>query len=469
MTGSPYGLSQSLQTTIGPIALAGLHDPLESLPILGVVLVVRAQVCARTLIASPTVVATPLVRCNLKSLHAPLQFTGRPSLHSTHDQDTDMRLPDFISENTESILQAWEDFAASIDAPGAPLGRSALRDHAEQMLQAVVADLRKKQTVREQIAKSQGHGPVNESQTAAETHAVTRLLAGFSIKQMVSEYRALRTSVLFQWMKAIKSSLSPDEVVDMIRFHEAIDQALTESIASYSHAQEASHNLFIGILGHDLRTPLGAILLGSDRLRRSPESSQQVTKLATQIHDSVGRASKIVDDLLDLSRCQMGPGIPIKPETLDLLPLCKRVLAEVRTVHPASTLHLEACGPVVGEFDGARMEQVFSNIVSNAVLHGDPTMPVTVELAVSGNQASFSVHNRGEPIPKEVLPFIFNPMGRFSQRSAAEHPSTEGLGLGLFIASEIVASHGGSIDVQSDETRGTTFYVKVPLSRDKAS
>ena len=297
-----------------------------------------------------------------------------------------MRLPDFISENTEAILQAWEDFAASIDAPGAPLDSSALRDHAEQMLQAVVLDLRTKQSAREQLAKSQGHGPVSESQTAAETHAVTRLLAGFSINQMVSEYRALRTSVLFQWMKAIKSNLSADEVDDMIRFHEAIDQALTESIASYSRAQEASHNLFIGILGHDLRTPLGAILLGSDRLRRSPESNQQVTKLATQIHDSVGRANKIVDDLLDLSRCQMGPGIPIRPQATDLLPLCKRVLEEVRTAHPASTLQLEAYGAVVGEFDGARMEQVFSNIVSNAVLHGDPTMPITVELAVSGTQ-----------------------------------------------------------------------------------
>ncbi len=218
-----------------------------------------------------------------------------------------MRLPDFILENLEPILQAWEDFARTIETPGVELDNVALRDHAEQMLRAIVIDLRTKQTMSEQIAKAQGQAPRDDEETAAETHAVTRLMAGFTIDQMVSEYRALRTGVLSQWLRQVKDGKSVN-VDDMTRFHEAIDQALAESIASYSRAVEASRNGFLGILGHDLRTPLGAILLGADMLRRTEATDPRTSKVARQIYASVQRASQIVGDLLDLTRCQMGPG-----------------------------------------------------------------------------------------------------------------------------------------------------------------
>ncbi|WP_248732029.1 HAMP domain-containing sensor histidine kinase [Pseudomonas sp. MWU13-2517] len=374
-----------------------------------------------------------------------------------------MRLPDFILENLESILQSWEDFARTIETPGADLNRAALRDHAEQMLLAIVTDLRTAQTVQEQIEKSQGLGPVAMHQTAAETHAVTRLLAGFTIDQMVSEYRALRASVLRQWMSQVKTGTSLN-IDDMTRFHEAIDQALAESIASYSRAVEASRNVFLGVLGHDLRTPLGAILLGSEILKHSQGLEARAAKVATQIHTSVTRANQIVGDLLDLTRCHMGPGIPVNKTDLDLLPVCRRVVDEVQAFHPEANVLFVAPTPVVGKFDGPRLEQVFSNIISNAVNHGNIHFPITVQLSVAEDVAVFSVHNSGEPIPEDVLPFIFNPMGRFSQHSATESGPTEGLGLGLFIASEIVTSHKGSINVTSDSKQGTTFLVKLPLT-----
>lgn len=375
-----------------------------------------------------------------------------------------MRLPDFILENLEPILQAWEDFARTIDTPGEELDSVALRDHAEQMLRAIVSDLRTKQTRQEQIAKAQGHAPEDEQETAAETHAMTRLMAGFTIDQMVSEYRALRTSVVSQWMRQVKDG-TPINVDDMTRFHEAIDQALAESIASYSRAVEASRNMFLGILGHDLRTPLGAILLGADVLRRSQDAGARATKIANQVYTSVRRASQIVGDLLDLTRCQMGPGIPVKTSEINLSPLCQRVVEEIRAFHPEAIVMFDANTSVSGQFDGGRMEQVFSNIISNAVQHGDTTRPIQVELGMHEDFAAFTVRNSGEAIPEDVLPFIFNPMGRFSQRTAIHHGPTEGLGLGLFIASEIVASHGGSIEVSSDTEQGTVFQVRVPLDR----
>lgn len=374
-----------------------------------------------------------------------------------------MRLFDFILENLEPILQAWEDFARTIETPGADLDNEALRDHAEQMLRAIASDLQTKQTKREQADKSQGKAPMNDEETAAETHAMTRLMAGFTINQMVSEYRALRTSVVSQWMKQVKDG-TPINVDDIIRFQEAIDQALAESIASYSRAVEASRNVFLGILGHDLRTPLGAIMLGADMLRRSEGASARTTKISNQIYTSVQRARKIVGDLLDLTRCQMGPGIPVKTANIDLFPLCERVVEEVRAFHPKVEVLFLAEASIKGEFDGARIEQVFSNIICNAIQHGDNQLPIEVELGLLENFAIFTVHNSGEPIPEDALPFIFNPLGRFYQRSTSDHEPIEGLGLGLFIASEIVASHNGSIHITSDSSRGTTFLVKLPLT-----
>ncbi|CRM43582.1 MULTISPECIES: sensor histidine kinase [Pseudomonas] len=374
-----------------------------------------------------------------------------------------MRLSDFILSNLEPILQDWEDFASTIQTPGAALDQDGLRDHAAQMLHAIVQDLRTTQTVQEQLDKAQGLAPQGDAETPAETHAVTRLMAGFSIDQMVSEYRALRTSVLRQWLKRVKGGTALD-VDDMNRFHEAIDQALAESIASYSRAVEASRNVFLGILGHDLRTPLGAILLGADTLRRSQLGGERDSRVATQIYTSVQRASQIVGDLLDLTRCQMGPGIPVRRTQVDLVPICERIVAEIQAFDPHAQLRFESAPSAAGLFDGARMEQVFSNIISNAVHHGDLHSPIAVALTVTPDHCVFSVHNQGPPIPNDVLPFIFNPMGRFSQRSVIEHGPTEGLGLGLFIASEIVASHQGLIEVESDSRHGTVFRVTVPLN-----
>lgn len=144
------------------------------------------------------------------------------------------------------------------------------------------------------------------------------------------------------------------------------------------------------------------------------------------------------------------------------MPLCERIVDEIRAFHTNTDILFKKKASACGEFDGARMEQVFSNIISNAVQHGDNRQPIEVTLDVSEDSVIFSVHNSGKPIPDDVLPFIFNPMGRFSQHSIVDHGPSEGLGLGLFIASEIVASHGGVIEVFSSQEHGTTFLVRIP-------
>ena len=144
-----------------------------------------------------------------------------------------MRLSDFISEHTESILQGWEDFARTLETPGDPMSKQALRDHAFLMLTTIAKDLRTPQSRSQQREKSQGHAPKGMIETYAESHAVERLRAGFTINQLLSEYRALRASVLKLWGEASDNTLLTDPV-DVTRFNEAIDQALAESVSRFS-------------------------------------------------------------------------------------------------------------------------------------------------------------------------------------------------------------------------------------------
>lgn len=371
-----------------------------------------------------------------------------------------MRLSAFITEHMEPILQEWEDFARTVDTPGPPMDSKGLRNHASLMLAAIAKDLTTEQTARQQVDKSHGNAPAHVEETAAESHALTRLTAGFTIEQMVSEYRALRASVLKQWM----ATLTPDsthDMRDMLRFNEAIDQAVAESVASYTHAAQASRDIFLGILGHDLRTPLGAILLASEVLLRTDDLGERATKLSARIYSSVKRANRIVGDLLDFTRVHLGHGIPIKVEQVDLVPICEQIVDEAATFHLGADFTLVTCESAVGAFDASRIGQVFSNLISNAVHHGDKESPVSISVMCADNGVVFSVHNQGPPIPKDLLPSIFRPLERYEPGEKSGHPASGGLGLGLHIASEIVEAHKGKIAVESGPA-GTTFTVWLP-------
>lgn len=374
-----------------------------------------------------------------------------------------MRLHDFILRHLEQILTSWESFARSVQTPMPPMDAKGLRNHAEHILKTVAQDMQTLQSERQQIAKSFGEGPVTEGESPAQTHAMTRFAAGFSMDQMVSEYRALRSSVLRLWLSGSRVDDTHD-VQDMIRFNEAIDQALIESIATYGKAVEDTRKTVLGVLGHDLRSPLGAVLMASDLLRESQTVAERDRKLALQISASVGRANQMVADLLDLARCNLGSGIPVHPEQTDLSTLCTSVVEELRTAFPHAQIVTNINEAVTGLYDPLRMEQVFTNLISNAVRHGDSKQPINVALSQDAHYSVFSVQNRGELIPGSVMPYLFNPQARYSSYAAKETGPTAGLGLGLFIAAEIVTAHGGKIEVVSTLERGTVFEVQLPIS-----
>ncbi|WP_422422186.1 ATP-binding protein [Pseudomonas sp. GZD-222] len=373
-----------------------------------------------------------------------------------------MRLSEFILDQLEPILQEWDDFASTVDTPLPPLDSRGLRNHAEQILRRVASDMRTSQPPPQQNDMSQGYG-LSDVETPAQTHGVTRLVAGFSLDQMVSEYRALRASVLGLWL-AQESKEGANQVQEMVRFNAAIDQALAESISSYGQAVDTTRKMVLGVLGHDLRSPLSAVTMGADLLRKSQHLDDREKTIATQVAISVRHANHLVNDLLDFARCNLGTGIPISRVVTELHYICQATVDELRTGHPHARIVFNSTDKVVGLFDPERVAQIFTNLISNAVRHGDPQQPIHVTLKVDGAYVFFTVLNFGEPIPSDALPILFSPEGRYSRYSDDKRGETVGLGLGLFIAAEIVAGHGGEIEVESTLEQGTIFRVSLPIS-----
>src|SRR5947209_13721186 len=185
-----------------------------------------------------------------------------------------MRLADFIAANLEPILAEWEAFAHTHIPAGEVMDVAGLRDHAADILKAVATDLRRPQTERERGEKSKGEAEPRPGagDTAAQTHGALRAEAGFTLGQMVSEFRALRASVTRLW-RAAAGVPNGTDFEDLTRFNEAIDQALAESLTRYARDLEHSPEMFLAILGHDVRTPLGAVMMSATGLLMTPDLS----------------------------------------------------------------------------------------------------------------------------------------------------------------------------------------------------
>lgn len=277
---------------------------------------------------------------------------------------------------------------------------------------------------------------------------------------MIAEYRALRTSVLALWLPPDYVS-KDQEVNDIIRFNEAIDQALAESVVSYATAVETARNVFLGVLGLELRSPLGAVLLSAEVLLRAGDLPPKPTKNVSRIYTSVKRSIKIVGDLLDFTRTQLGSEIPIRIEREDLALTCKGMVEEATAYHPDRQIDFLSEYTLPWDFDKSRMEQVIANLIGNAIQHGDADTPITVTLKAVDGFALLSVHNGGFPTEDNAKASLFNPLIRHLQ-GGVEYGAEAGLGLGLYIASAIVSAHQGSIEVESEAGRGTTFTVRIP-------
>jgi len=372
-----------------------------------------------------------------------------------------MRLSRFISENLEPIVEEWVLFAATRVPAAASMDDYDLRDHALQILGEIIENMDLDESAAQQKDKSQGVGqPPEAGMAAPRAHALQRARKGFQVIQMVAEFRALRATVLRLWAESTHAVTASD-ISDVTRFNEAVDQALAESLLHFVTEVDRASHLFMAVLGHDIRGPLSAIILGTHaELRRRPESS----RWAAPVLRSAAQIKALTNDLLEFTRRRLGIPLPLSTEALDLEVFTRQVLEEVAESSRKRQVNLEVVGDANGSWDPSRLHQVISNLVFNALKYGDPERPITV--SINGEEAEsvrICVHNFGNPISSEQLPMVFDSLVRgTASQEAEDQPGGANLGLGLHITREIVAAHGGKIEATSAQDVGTKFDITLP-------
>jgi PAS domain S-box-containing protein len=227
------------------------------------------------------------------------------------------------------------------------------------------------------------------------------------------------------------------------------------------HEIEELRKLAAGILAHDLRAPLSAIKLSGETLMRGEALPEGAVRKVHGIVRAVDRMAHMVEQLLLYTQAQFGGGLALERDLIDLAEVCRQALDDMRAANPHSEVHLEANDDCHGFWDPTRLTEVVWNLVGNAIKHGEPGKPVSVVARDEGERVTLRVNNIGQPIPPELLVSIFEPF----RRGATERPArTRGFGLGLYITREIVRAHGGTIEVSSSGSAGTTFTVSLPRS-----
>jgi signal transduction histidine kinase len=233
----------------------------------------------------------------------------------------------------------------------------------------------------------------------------------------------------------------------------SIDIADRKRVEEESESAGRLRELFIGILGHDLRNPLSAIRVATSSMLRRGVGDADARTLG-RIDRSAERMNRMIEDLLDFTRCRLGGGMPIQRRAVDVFALAAKVADELELAHPGFQVHCEREGACRAECDPDRLEQLLSNLMSNGIAHGERYGTVEVTVRERGAEVAIDVRNRGPAIAPSLLPVLFDPFKRGS--------ATRGLGLGLYIAQQIVLGHRGTITVDSSEAAGTVVRVRLP-------
>ena len=367
-------------------------------------------------------------------------------------------LADFIERHAGAIVEEAVAFARGMQA-GEQLRDEELRDHLPEIVGTIVADLRMPQTQAEEIAKSEGRNDPRPDapRSAAAIHAVHRAHSGFSITSLLAEYRAMRAAVLRAW--AVSEDNARPAPAEITRFNEAIDQAIAQSVEHYAKEVERWRHIFLGVLAHDLRGPLTAILINADTLV-ARAGSPEVARIAERVRSSSENMAGLLEKLLAYNRARMGVGLAIERADVDLARACRDEVDELRASLPGACIVLDAPASLEAHVDARGIREVLSNLVTNAYKYGTRGGDIRIRLAGADDCTELTVTNSGTTIPPELLATMFDPLRRGGV--AARELERASLGLGLFIVEQVVRAHGGRVTVDSAD--GTTqFRVVLPL------
>ncbi|EPX61275.1 sensory box histidine kinase [Cystobacter fuscus DSM 2262] len=294
---------------------------------------------------------------------------------------------------------------------------------------------------------------VHPEDLAAHAANVERLRQGEEVTQ--SDLRMRHRDGTWRWLSW---SITPESRLGLL-FSVARDVTEAKRLAADEKGRADFEQQLIGIVSHDLRNPLSAIALGAQALLRRETLDAHATRTAVRILSAAERGTRMVRDLLDFTQARLGGGLPIRPEPMDLHLLTRQVLDEMQMSFPERDFQLLQQGDARGEWDGDRMVQLLTNLLTNAAKYSPAGTPILVSMRGEPLGVELEVHNGGDPIAPEVLNRLFQPMQRGGDSGATVSRS---VGLGLYIVKHIVDVHGGHIDVSSTEADGTAFHVRLP-------
>jgi two-component system sensor histidine kinase/response regulator len=275
----------------------------------------------------------------------------------------------------------------------------------------------------------------------AGTHDVHRVFRGYDAGAVDFLFKPIEPHILLNKV---------DVFFQLYRQKVALAQELRERTETLR-----VNEIFLAVLGHDLRSPLSAIINWGRILERSPSASQ-VPEIGKRLQGSGRRMHQLIEDLLDVARARLGGGIPLRPSECDVGQVAQRIVDERLIDEPRDGVRFQRDGNLVGRWDAERLGQVISNLVGNALQHGTTDEPIRIQLdGRDPHTVSMAVANGGA-IPPKLLPHLFDPFRAGREPSGREG----GLGLGLYIVQQIVLAHGGTITVRSDDS--TAFEIVLP-------
>jgi signal transduction histidine kinase len=369
------------------------------------------------------------------------------------------RLAALLRERREELIQKWTERV--LHDPRLPsanrLSRPELHDHVPEMLDDFVRLL-------EASEASEASGRCLGASDAAREHARQRLAKRFPLDETLREFSHFRAALIDLCTEA--GIALEGDVAELV--HATVDENMITGASEMEQAKLAEltqraafRERFVGIVGHDLRNPLQAIRFALDVLLKRKDTTGEQGKILGRAVASADRMTRMIHDLLDLTRARLGDGIPIERKPTELDVVCQQVIDELSIAHPARAVELDRGPSVCCDCDPDRIAQVVSNLIGNALKYSPPDTPVRITLREEGGAALLSVHNRGTPISAEELGHLFDPFWR-GPREKGNKSGEDSLGLGLFIVKQIVCAHGGSIDVTSTPGEGTTFTARLP-------
>lgn len=352
-------------------------------------------------------------------------------------------LAQFLRSHREQIMREWEQRTFQLPSSRG-LSREGRRDHVPHLLDAM-AD-----------AIERGDTSTVSLEQLPLLHADHRLAQDYGLREVVAEYRLLRRVVLDVYAAQSKdmSEEALARLPPLIMFNENIDHAVTDAVDHYMLQRERTREYFVGMLSHDLRDPLNAIVVGAEMLLLRDGCDDTGRQTLERMRANAARMARLIADMLDVTRSRLGGGLPITPAPADLGRIVCDTVDELSGGQPGRRLecHLPPDGAdLSGQWDAMRIGQAVSNLVANALKHGED--PIRVTAAGHGENVVLEVASRGE-IPVEMQARVFEP---FQTRDASA-----GSGLGLYIVSEIARVHGGDLRLVPDTPGETRFRLELP-------